>query len=99
MVELKPQDKQPPKPTPSQAPAAPGPKASGPPSDEGLGGGGGGGGTGDIGGDGGTVYGYYAGQVGDQIRTFLNANPKISKAASVSPTEHKRATCALDRTM
>ena len=80
MVELKPKDQQPPKPTPSPAPAAPGPKASGPPSDEGIGGGGGGG-NGDIGGDGGTVFGYYAGQVGDQVRSVLSSNPKTSKAS------------------
>ena len=81
MVELKPKDQQPPKPTPNPAPAAPGPKASGPPSDEGIGGGGGGGGNGDIGGDGGTVFGYYAGQVGDQVRSVLSSNPKTSKAS------------------
>jgi len=80
MVELKPKDQQPPKPTPSPSPAAPGPKASGPPSDEGIGGGGGGG-NGDIGGDGGTVFGYYAGQVGDQVRSVLSSNPKTSKAS------------------
>ena len=81
MVELKPKDQQPPKPTPSPSPAAPGPKASGPPSDEGIGGGGGNGSGGDIGGDSGTVFGYYARQVGDQLRSALSSNPKTSKAS------------------
>ena len=80
---LSPRTKTPPKPenhTPSP-PAAPGPKASGPPSDEGIGGGGGNGGDG-IGGDGGgSVFGYYASQVGDQIRTVLSTNPKTCKAS------------------
>jgi hypothetical protein len=82
MVELKPQDKTPPKPenhTPSP-PAAPGPKASGPPSDEGIGGGGGTGGDG-IGGDGGgSVFGYYAGQVGDQAQRALSSDPRTRNA-------------------
>ena len=81
MVELKPKDQQPPKPTPSPAPSAPGPKASGPPSEDGTLGGPGGNGNGDIGGDGGTVFGYYAGQVGDQVRSVLSSNPKTSKAS------------------
>jgi hypothetical protein len=81
MVEMKPQDKTPPKPTPApSAPAAPGPKASGPPSDEGIGGGGGNGGDG-IGGDGGgSVFGYYAGQVGDQVRAALARDPRTRDA-------------------
>jgi hypothetical protein len=80
LVELKPQDKAPPKESKPSAPSAPGPKASGPPSDEGIGGGGGGGGNG-LGGDaGGTVFGYYAQQVGDQVRSALSSNPKTSKA-------------------
>jgi TonB family protein len=82
MVELKPQDKTPPKENKAPSPpSAPGPKASGPPSDEGIGGGGGSGGDG-IGGDGGgSVFGYYASQVGDQVRTMLSSNPKTSKAS------------------
>jgi len=82
LVELKPQDKTPPKPeSKPAAPAAPGPKVSGPPSDAGIGGGDGTGGDG-IGGDGGgSVFGYFASQVGDQIRSALSNNPKTSKAA------------------
>jgi TonB family protein len=79
MVEMKPQDKTPPKPTPSAPPSAPGPKASGPPSDDGIGGGGGGGGDG-VGGVGGSVFGYYASQVGDQIRVALTQNGKTRDA-------------------
>jgi hypothetical protein len=94
MVELKPQDKTPPKPTPTPAPPGPpGPKASGPPSDEGIGGGGGPGGGGDGDGVGGTVFGFYAGQVGEQIRSVLSNNPKTNKA-----TFHARLHVWLDST-
>ncbi len=83
MVELKPQDKTPPKPeSKPAAPSAPGPKASGPPSADGIGGSGNGNGNGDgIGGDGGSVFGYYASQVGEQVRSVLSSNPKTSKAS------------------
>jgi periplasmic protein TonB len=82
MVEVKPKDQQPPKENKAPSPpAAPGPKASGPPSDDGIGGGGGNGSGDGIGGDGGTVFGYYASQVGDQVRSVLSSNPKTSKAS------------------
>ena len=82
MVELKPKDQQPPKENKAPSPpSAPGPKASGPPSDDGIGGGGGNGSGDGIGGDGGTVFGYYASQVGDQVRSVLSSNPKTSKAS------------------
>ncbi|MEI9999461.1 MAG: TonB C-terminal domain-containing protein [Verrucomicrobiota bacterium] len=84
MVELKPQDKQPPKPQEAKtdkAPAAPGPKAAGPASDNGIGGGGGDGGDGIGGGGSGTVFGYYAGQVSEQIKAALERNDKTRTAS------------------
>jgi TonB family protein len=82
MVELKPQDKTPPKPSPSPAPPGPpGPKASGPPADDGIGGGPGGPGGDGVGGDGGSVFGYYANQVGDQVRDALGRNAKTRVAS------------------
>ena len=83
MVELKPQDKTPPKQEAKvdRPPGPPGPKASGPPSDDGIGGAGGNGGDGIGGGDGGSVFGYYASQVGDQIRTALERNEKTRNAS------------------
>jgi TonB family protein len=82
MVELKPQDKTPPKPEAhnNTPPGPPGPKASGPPSDDGIGGGGGGGGDG-IDGEGGSVFGFYASQVGDQVRAALGRNAKTRNAS------------------
>ncbi len=83
MVEMKPQDKTPPKPEAKviAPPGPPGPKANGPPSDDGIGGAGGPGGDG-IGGDGGgSVFGYYASQVGDQVRAALGRNAKTRMAS------------------
>ena len=82
MVELKPQDKTPPKQeAKAAAPSVPGPKASGPPSDEGIGGTGSSGDAG-IGGDGsGSVFGYYASQVGDEVRAALGRDPRTRNAS------------------
>ena len=80
MVELKPQDKTPPKEAKSTPPGNPGPKASGPPSDNGIGGTGNGNGD-NVGGEpGGTVFGYYCGQVGEQIKAALERNGKTNMA-------------------
>jgi outer membrane biosynthesis protein TonB len=81
MVELKPQDKTPPKPEAhnDKPPGPPGPK--GPASNEGTNLGGGGGNGDNIGGDGGTVFGYYASQVGDQVRAALSRNDKTRNAS------------------
>ena len=83
MVEIKPQDKNPPKLTAhnDKPPGPPGPKASGPPSDDGIGGNNGTGGDGIGGDDGGSVFGYYANQVGDQVRAALGRNAKTRTAS------------------
>jgi protein TonB len=83
LVEVKPQDKTPPKPEAKndKPPGPPGPKVSGQPSDDGIGGGGGNGGGDGVGGDGGSVFGYYANQVGDRIRAELARNSKTKDAS------------------
>ena len=82
MVELKPQDKTPPKEAKNdKPPGPPGPKASGPPSDDGIGGAGGNGGDAIGGGGGGTIFGFYASQVGEQIKAALQRNDKTNKAS------------------
>jgi membrane protein involved in colicin uptake len=60
-------------------PPAPGPKASGPPSDDGIGGGGGGDGIG--GGGGGGKYDTYAFQVQEQVAEALRDNNETRAAA------------------
>jgi protein TonB len=77
----KPEEK--PKDTPKapDRPPAPGPVATGPPSDEGIGGGGGTGGGG-TGGGGGSKYGWFAGEVQSAITDALGRNDK-TRAASV----------------
>jgi TonB family protein len=65
---------------PDKPPGPPGPKASGPPSDDGLNGAGGGGGT-IGGGDGGSRFGWYGGEVQDAVHQALNQNNKTSHAS------------------
>jgi outer membrane biosynthesis protein TonB len=66
--------------SPDKPPGPPGPVASGPPSDFGLGGGGeGGGGIGGSGG--GSKYGWYAGEVQAAITKALHNNEKTKSAA------------------
>jgi outer membrane biosynthesis protein TonB len=76
----KPEEK--PKPTlkaPDRPPSPPGPVAGGPPSDFGLGGSGGG--ESSTGGNGGSQYGWFAGQVQEAIAQALRRNAKTHDAS------------------
>jgi outer membrane biosynthesis protein TonB len=62
-------------------PGPPGPKATGPASDDGIGGTGGGGGDGLGGGNGGSKYGWYAAEVQERIANALRQNSKTRSAS------------------
>jgi TonB family protein len=77
---IKPNEKPPDLKAPDKAPGPPGPKASGPPSDDGIGGSGSGN-YGAVGGDGGSRFGWYGGKVQDAVHQALDQNSETRDAS------------------